>query len=179
MGDRVLKSDARRAAVWDGMLRLGAFTIDQLAAEVGGGTNGIRGTVAEWEAEGLVRRDGLKGKSVKYRIMSHIAVDSAPGTPAELCWRAARVMTTFSPASLALHASTSFAPVTAEEAEKHCRAWLRGGYLRVLEKAQPGRRPAVYHLIRNTGPNPPVERRVSAIWDPNLCEYTHVAEPRA
>lgn len=179
MADRAFKTDARRAAVWDGIIRLGEFTIDQLASEVGGGANGIRGTIAEWETEGLIKRDGFKGKSVKWRLMAHVADESAPGTPAELCWRAARVMRSFSPASLAMHATTSFAAVSEGDAERHCRAWLRGGHLRVLEKAQPGRRPAIYQLVKNTGPQPPVERRVRAIWDPNLCEYTHIAEPYA
>ncbi|MDP2064178.1 MAG: hypothetical protein Q8Q63_03405 [Phaeovulum sp.] len=34
----------------------------------------------------------------------------------------------------------------------------------------PGRREAIYRLIRNTGPRPPRERRVRAVWDDNLGE---------
>jgi hypothetical protein len=44
-----------------------------------------------------------------------------------------------------------------------------------MTKALPGRREAIYRLVRDTGPRPPRERRVRAVWDENLGEYTYIS----
>ena len=71
----------------------------------------------------------------------------------------------------------SITPEVPSIAEYHVRNFvnllLRSGYLKVLRKARHGKHLARYRLIRNTGPKPPVEKRVRATWDPNLHEVTH------
>jgi hypothetical protein len=45
---------------------------------------------------------------------------------------------------------------------------LATGYLRVVEKANPSQdKLAVYRLIRNDGPKPPMIQRVKQVYDPN------------
>jgi len=91
-------------------------------------------------------------------------------------WRTARNLSVFTPADLAIHSTTDVVSVDEEEASAYCRLLLRGGYLRVERKARPGHHQALYKLIRNTGPAAPRERRVRAVYDDNLCQFTHIAE---
>ena len=86
-----------------------------------------------------------------------------------------QLLTQFSPVDLAAVSDLEHAPVSERDAQAYCQSLLRGEYLRVVEKARPGVRPAVYRLVRRTGPKPPVERRVAALFDENLGELTYVA----
>lgn len=81
----------------------------------------------------------------------------------------------FSAIDLAAHSNTPEVAVTPEAAREYCQMLTRAGYLRVERAAIPGRREAVYRLIKNTGPRPPMERRVRAVFDENLGEIVHVA----
>ncbi|KAF0674353.1 hypothetical protein PMES_03357, partial [Profundibacterium mesophilum KAUST100406-0324] len=96
------------------------------------------------------------------------------GRPAENMWTAARMLTTFSPRDLAAHSTTDDVLVSEDDARLFCGFLLRGSYVRVIRKAAPGKREARYKLVRNTGPRPPVERRLRAIWDENTGQYTHI-----
>lgn len=90
-------------------------------------------------------------------------------------WRSMRMLQEFSPLDISAHSTTEEVEVTEEIAASYCRMLVTAGYLRVVRKAVPGRRTAVYRLIRNTGPKPPRERRVRAVYDDNLDEFVHVA----
>lgn len=91
-----------------------------------------------------------------------------PRSAQDNLWQAARGLKSFQPSDLAIHATTEDIAVGTEEASAYCRFLLAGGYLRTVRKAEPLRkREATYQLIRDTGPRPPVERRVRAIHDPN------------
>ena len=95
--------------------------------------------------------------------------------PRRNMWRAMQLLGQFTPAEIAAVSNFEDAPVAERDAQLFCQSLLRGEYLRVVEKADPGRRPAIYRLVRRTGPKPPVERRVAALFDENLGELTYVA----
>ena len=60
-------------------------------------------------------------------------------------------------------------------AKEYCTMLTQAGYLKVLRKASPPKKPAVYKLVRNTGPQPPQIQRVKQVFDPNLDEVTYRA----
>ena len=70
---------------------------------------------------------------------------------------------------------TDLVPVSLKDAHIYCQLLLKAEYLRVQQKAVPGRREASYRLIRNTGPLPPMERRVRAVIDQNEGKVTYLS----
>ena len=53
-------------------------------------------------------------------------------------------------------------------AQSYCTMLLATGYLRVVQKANPAAsKKAIYRLIRNDGPKPPMIQRVKQVFDPN------------
>lgn len=83
-------------------------------------------------------------------------------------WRSMRMLGTFDHRALALHSSTSTATVTQETAKAYCSMLFRTGFLRAVQKSNPLKgQMAVYRLIRNDGPKPPMIQRVKQVYDPN------------
>lgn len=82
-------------------------------------------------------------------------------------WSAMRGLKTFSTVDLAAHSTTETVAVSVEGARSYATALLAAGYLKVERKAVPGKCDATYRLIRNTGPVPPMLRRVEAVVDLN------------
>ncbi|MGD9862566.1 MAG: hypothetical protein AB7S99_05070 [Pseudodonghicola sp.] len=83
-------------------------------------------------------------------------------------WRSMRMLRKFSTVDVALHSSTPATQVTESTVKSYCSMLLATGYLRVLQKADPVKgRKAIYQLVRNTGPKPPMIQRVKQVYDPN------------
>lgn len=86
-------------------------------------------------------------------------------------WRSMRMLARFSAVDLAAHSTTETVNVSEATAQSYCSMLARTGYLRVVQKADPVRaRKAVYRLVRNTGPRPPMIQRVKQVFDPNTRE---------
>ena len=129
-----------------------------------------RKIVRAWNKTGLLDevRSGHRIRSlwkVREGAKSTLAVKSR--SPAQNMWTAMRQMKSFNPRDLAAHATTQETEVTLEAAQDYCRALLGAGYLAVARKAIPGKVPAIYRLVRDTGPRPPREKRVRALIDDN------------
>lgn len=92
------------------------------------------------------------------------------GAGVENMWRSMRMLSQFSWQDVAIHSSTDIVSVSAGTAKTYCSMLLKCGYLRVVQKANSHGRPAVYRLIRNNGPLPPMIQRVKQIYDPNTRE---------
>ena len=166
-------------AAWATAQRLGHFGYAEIS--VGAGVPLKRATVLvrDWAARGLVLPDPgeVPGKRRMFTIAASSDVPaprSRRSTPEGNMWRAARGLKSFSPVDLAAHASTPECPVDRDGAQAYCNVLLRGDYVRAMRKAVPGKREAIYRLIRDTGPVPPRERRVRAVWDANLGSFTHL-----
>lgn len=86
-------------------------------------------------------------------------------------WRSMRMLGTFSVVDLVLHSSTPSTQVKDGAVQSYCSMLLTTGYLCVRQKSDPvkGRR-AIYSLVRNTGPKPPMIQRVKQVYDPNTGE---------
>lgn len=89
------------------------------------------------------------------------------GAGVENMWRSMRGLREFSALDLAAHSSTDTVTVSEATAKAYCSNLLRCGFLDVVRKAVPGKRAAIYRLIRNTGPKPPQIQRVKQVYDPN------------
>lgn len=83
-------------------------------------------------------------------------------------WRSMRMLPTFSAKDLAAHSNTETVKVTEASAQAYCTMLLATGYLKVRQKASPAAgKKAIYQLIRNDGPKPPMIQRVKQVFDPN------------
>lgn len=82
----------------------------------------------------------------------------------------------FTVVDISVFASTDTLRVTRSSTERYAAALLRAGYLRLLRKRAPNS-PAIWQLIRNTGPDAPKLLRIDCFFDPNTRQI--VGEPKA
>ena len=174
-------------AAFNAVVELKEFTAEDIIRATGVVASVAARYVRTWTRTGVAevaRND--HGKRL-YRIAAHARADDAcrvqrdrmsaisSETQHGNMWRSMRMLAEFSPVDIAAHSTTEKAHVTQDIASAYCRMLVAAGYLKVVRKALPGRRVAIYRLIRNTGPRPPRERRVRAVYDENLDRFTHVA----
>ncbi|UXU74334.1 MULTISPECIES: hypothetical protein [unclassified Paracoccus (in: a-proteobacteria)] len=130
-------------------------------------------------AGGIVDKAEDQGRST-YRILRdtgfHAPRLKADGTPVKTggaglnLWRSMRMLKQFSARDLAAHSTTTEVDTTENHAKVYCSHLLAAGYLKVVQKAAPPKRAAIYRLIRDTGPVPPKTQRVHQVYDPNTGE---------
>lgn len=173
--------DAQAQRAWEHAQAMGTFTLYTLSASSHISHEFLQPLIPVWRREGRITFKCVGKRRRKYWT---VAINPVPialpkATPEQNMWRTARNLSSFTVRDIQLHASTDTVQVGEEDAASFCRMLMKAGYLTCLRKAAIGRRPAVYRLTRNTGPKPPAERRVRAIWDPNLGEYTHLPEPKS
>ena len=176
---------ARRKVAWTAAQRRGEFSYKQLSGDTSLSIDDqIRKFVGEWIVEGLVevaeeRRNGQKRFRLtelgRKRGMPSAIAAAAAETAHGNMWRAMRGLANFTALDISTHATTPTCAVEERQAQEYCQMLVRAGYLKVVQKAVPGRRHAIYRLIKQTGPRPPRERRVRAVYDDNLGEYVHIA----
>lgn len=175
----------RHALIWHCAVGMGEFTYQSLAQSAEISVSSVQVHVKAWLQQGAVtRHQNGNDRALLFRVVER---DAAPAslrpdgrarreeTIQGNCWRVMRRLANFSPTDIAAHANTQACNVSVADAQTYCQLLSRAGYLKVVRKALPGRREAVYRLIKNTGPMPPRERRVRAVFDDNLCEFTHLA----
>lgn len=184
-------SDPRHAAaqkrLWNLAATMGSFTYHDLTHKSGLSQRSVEGHVRRWEDEGLLVWDGQKDGARKVykvtdlgleRFKERIALavmeggESVEGN----LWRSMRGLNMFSPVDLSTTATTEDTSVTEEEAHKYTQALLKAGYLCVRQKAVPGKRPAIYQLVKNTGPRPPEVKRLRVVVDHNENRVHHGLE---
>lgn len=190
------REDTRQAVIdasWAAALRRGSFTYAEIAADIGLSIDRATEMVQAWvRARAVIsvgfgphRRKVFRVTDIGRALRQPPQRSRSDGSPIREAtvqgnlWRSMRGLRSFTPLDLAVHSCTEAVPVDEPAAQAYCQALARAGYLRVERKAIPGRRPAIYRLIRDTGPQPPSERRVRAIWDANLGRITHVDGVRA
>lgn len=161
----------------------GPFTYQQLSANVGMDVKYIGVLCLDWEKEGKLQRvSSERSQHVHMRVPQHlnrgrIAVDEeGKDTAQDRMWRVIRKIGSFDARDVAMYASSPELTISERAAAEFCRMLCRSGYLRVLRKEQPGKKLAVYQLVKNTGPRAPRVRRLSVIWDDNLERITHLPD---
>lgn len=185
MGDHTERLASDQAA-WTVALRLHEFGYAGIAANASIPLDRATDLVRRWCAQGKVDALGKQGSNaLRFRVVAEgapaLQPPVAPRTPQEAMWFTIRALRNdFTPVDIRALSSTEAVPVSDEDATGFCQMLVRAGYLRVVRKAAPDKkRPAVYRLVRNTGPRPPRQRRISVVWDDNLSEITHLLEGTA
>jgi len=82
-------------------------------------------------------------------------------------WCAIRSARKFTPLDLRFSLSQGAEAISLEDIQRYCSMLARAGYLSVLRKARPDKYIARYQLTNNSGPMPPVEKRVTVVIDTN------------
>lgn len=155
------------------------LTLDAIVAETGvmrkTATDYLRALVAGGYAE---EQEHEKGTIGAFRMTRdggvhapRIRKDGSPVTQGAATlnlWRSMRGLRKFSVIDLVAHSNTPAVEVSEATAQTYCSMLLATGYLRVVQKAAPvyGRK-AIYRLIRDDGPKPPMIQRVKQVFDPN------------
>jgi len=180
-GAALLSASATRwpeieARGWKFMQRHHVFGVQDLQTYLSIGDEATRRMIQQFMAEGRIRvLNGGNATGHKRWVVceDHVAPESRGTALRRQFWQCARKLRTFSPVDMMAHTTPELA-ATREEAAGYAAMLLRGGYLRVVQTAIPDRREPVYQLVNNTGPTPPQEKRVRAIWDANLTRYVYV-----
>ncbi|AKO97655.1 hypothetical protein MALG_02491 [Marinovum algicola DG 898] len=178
------KDPERLDYIWrkaQALSRSGPFTYQQLSADVGMDVKYVGTLCLDWEKEGRLQRVPVEqSMHVHMQVPEHLnrdQIDVEEGrrdTPQDRMWRVIRKLGSFDARDVAMFANSPDLAVSERAAAEFCRMLCRSGYLRVLRKEQPGKKIAVYQLVKNTGPRAPRARRLSVIWDENLGTIAHV-----
>ncbi len=99
------------------------------------------------------------------------------GAGVENMWRSMRMLAQFSFRDIVAHSTTDAVTISDTTAKTYCGMLLRCGYLRVVQKADTRGRAAIYRLIRNSGPQPPMIQRIKVVYDPNLKTVFEQVKP--
>lgn len=175
MNDARKTAQARRAAALQKVKEAGEFRVEDLMQIAGLPLGTARTYVKRWQETGdivLTRKEA----NTRFYISAekrYALVDGAEAeqTPEGNMWRAMRQYRQFSPLDICTVSNAGGVEVTIEKARSYCRALMEAGYLKVLDRAVPGRREALYRLVANTGPTAPITRRVTGVWDPNTRAF--------
>lgn len=170
------RRDEVEAKIWALAQRHGVFGYGEIIAELSISERVARDIVLSWVASGRVlERSAGKRKRKMFELPAALREPKDRSSiVAQQLWTAMRGLRSFGPLDLASHCRADL-QVELAEASAYAQSLLRGGYLKVVQTASPGKREAIYKLIRNTGPRPPREKRVQAIWDPNEAIYVYIA----
>lgn len=170
MTDARRTAEARRAAALEKVRQADEFVVEDLTRIAGLPLGTARTYVRHWLEEGAIvmtRKEERLRFYISAEKRHEIDLPPGPQTPEGNMWRAMRQYRDFSALDICTVSNAGGVEVTIEKARAYCRCLLEAGYLKVLDRAVPGRREAHYRLIANTGPEAPVVRRVSVLHDPN------------
>jgi len=178
----VKRKAANRERMWNITQAHEEITAHELSGASGFSVDTAAEALRDWVKQGFVEAVGKRGNRKLFRLTGKagrppvMGEDGHPivvnATPEERMWFAVRKCGgVFSAADVAMWSNSESLPITAEQASKYCQSLLQAGYLRCEVKADGKGRPALYRLIRDTGPRAPLERRVRMLLDPNLNQY--------
>lgn len=164
-----------RAHLWAIARHHAEFTAHELSAASGRTVRYVKDALREWIRGGFVERAGRRGNKALYRLARTEADPNRAlrcaiphAGPEDRMWFAMRKCgDAFSARDVAMWSNSAEVPVSVEQAQRYCRVLLATGYLRCTVPADGRGNPALYRLVRNTGPRAPLERRVRAVLDPN------------
>lgn len=170
-------SQDHRQLVWEALRKaLAPISRADLHHRTGVAPSTVGNYLKALVAGGVVEKEDLDGGPF-YRLVRdtghHAPRLKADGSPVKSghasanLWRSMRMMKQFAALELAAHSCTPDVEVTENMAKVYCSKLLAAGYLRVIRKAAPPKRAAIYRLIRDTGPKSPQIQRVQQVFDPN------------
>lgn len=126
--------------------------------------------MSKLQGEGVLTICGKDGRKNIYTIhddsdLFRMTAEKRTGLEAAL-WRSMRIMRVFSPPDLQTTLIGSGVAYEAPQIQAYCSLLVRARYLAVLRKA--GKiHAAQYRLVNDTGPLPPIEKRMRVVVDEN------------
>lgn len=183
---RTGKTSPQYDVAWNTAVTMNEFRLIDLIDKTGMAESTIRRWVMQWRMSGAVVERGTDqlGKifSVADRSSASMARLGARSDKVETAegnmWRAMRMMREFSARDIAAHACTQTVPVHEGDALRYCDMLARAEYLRETRRALSSGRPALFRLIRDTGPRPPRARRVTGVYDANVDTFIQLGGGR-
>lgn len=173
----------RRDRIWEIAVDLGSWSRKDLMRATGIKEAELQSILEDWGSSSHVETDGVRDGVAFFRcdpsVKSERVDRNVAGReirddgPQGNMWRAMRMTPRFTARDIAMVANTDANPIDEPTASKYAQMLAKAGYLRVVRKAN-ARAPAVYSLVADTGPKPPVEKRVRCVWDQNKEALTHV-----
>ncbi len=175
---RQQKRDSLEAAAWVVALRLKRFGYAEISHEMKIPMERATRIVRGWVAERSVTEVETEGARKMFRADADF-VRIAGRTAEDNMWTIIRKNRAgLTPTGVAFEATTEDVPVSPDQAGEYMRTLLAAGYLAVPRKAAPlMKREAIYRLVIETGPLPPVVARVRALRDPNTGGIIVLGEP--
>lgn len=167
------KSREKAEAAWIVALRLQQFGYADISSEVTIPIEFATHIVQAWNRDGRIRvitPHAGSGRMLFEVVPAHeLRVVAAQGDAHDQMWTAMRKLGSFSPVDIAAHCA---AEIPLEDARAYCRMLLAADYMRVVSKAVPGKKEAIYRLFKVTGVKAPREKRIRCIVDENLGTAT-------
>ena len=167
-----------RRAVWAMICELGSFTQLELRARLPQVTEHVvREYVNALVKAGYVIAGARvpatlsTGRERQYKLARNTGIDAPrlrkdgseiPPTKQQQMWMAMRVLGWFTPATLAMAASTPSTPVAESAAEDYIWHLCRAGYLQISENE-----PTIYRMEDDTGGLAPMVQRTKVVFDLN------------
>lgn len=170
-----------RQAVWDALRKMAGDELDQpvgladLSTRSGVQRKTTRDYLGCLQAAGYVKHDP---ESDRWQIVRDAGVHAprlrrdgtvvTQGAGTQNLWRSMRMLKKFTAIELAAHSTTDTVQVSENTAQSYCSTLFATGFLVVVQKANPQMdRRAIYRLVRDDGPKPPMIQRIKAVYDPN------------
>lgn len=135
--------------------------------------------VAKLKRLGHLHKCGSRGRDDLFTVHSEEALrrndTEKRQSPQGGMWASMRVLGNFTPIEVHRAINQRHPDTTEKIVTAYCQNLMKAGYLRVVQTAKIGVRPARYRLIKNTGPLPPQVKHKQVIIDGNDGTVAHVA----
>jgi len=128
----------------------------------------------------MVGKD-TKGRTVfstSDRNAAHELAAKKRKEPTGLMWTAMRSLKSFSPDEVLTILSETLPTLQRQDVQHYCSNLVKAEYLAVEQKARHGGRPAIYRLVKDTGPLAPTIRKLECIVDGNTDKLAYVSGDR-
>jgi hypothetical protein len=134
--------------------------------------------VAKLKRLGILRKCGKAGLHDHFTVHDSEALrkndTEKRQSPHGGMWASMRVLGSFTPIEIHSAIRERHPDFTDKSVALYCQKLLKAGYLRVIQTAKIGTRPARYKLINNTGPLPPQVKSKMVVIDGNDGTVAHV-----
>jgi len=131
---------------------------------------------------GVVKEAGRDGKAWLWSVfeLGDIQVRAAQKRSGKdgAIWAAMRTLNVFCPEDIMTALAGGGLDITRSDIQSYCTTLVQSKYLSVLARAKPGTSSARYRLVKNTGPLPPVRKRMTVLVDPNEDRIVFAAGER-
>lgn len=175
-------TDPQELQIWRFLNKHPRFTYADVAAACQVSSWKLTNYLRKLRRQKIVKPCGREGATHFYTIFDGKDVQAFAakkrGVKEGAIWQAIRMLGVFTSDELRTALISIPEQITAEQIQAYCTTLAQAKYLIVLERAKPGKRPARYRLVKNTGPLPPVKRKLTVVVDGNEDRIVHAQGER-